>query len=316
MIDVRRILCPVDFSPHSLSALQHGVSLARWYEAELTILHVVPLLPAVFTLPAGGLSTAPLPRFDSAAVCREVRDFAQPAIVGVGAEIEIREGSAAAEILDYVSEADVDLVVLGTHGRTGFERFMLGSVTERVLRRAPCPVLTVPRAEEEHGEPLFKNVLCGVDFSEASSRAARYALSLAQEGRSRLTLLHVVDWMSEEELARYPHLDPAGYQKLWMSEAGERLETLVPEDARTWCEVSTQVACGKAHREVLRIAADEHVDLIVMGVHGRDAIDLLLFGSTIQHVVRHATCPVLTVPSSGRGLSPVGDDAVLAHTWR
>jgi nucleotide-binding universal stress UspA family protein len=316
MIEVRRILCPVDFSPPSLSALQHGISLARRYEAELAILHVVPLRPSVFALPPDGLSTPALPRFDPAAVCRQVRDFVQPAIAGIGAEIAIRKGSAAVEILEYVTETAVDLLVMGSHGRTGFERFMLGSVTEKVLRRAPCPVLTVP-CEEDHGaQPVFKNVLCGVDFSEASKRAARLALSLAQENRSRLRLLHVVDWMSEDELARYPHVEPAEYQKLWMSEAGERLEALVPEDARSWCDVVTQVSCGKAYREILKVAADERADLIVMGVHGRDTIDLLLFGSTIQHVVRHATCPVMTVPCIGRELTAMADEALLAHSWR
>ena len=187
---------------------------------------------------------------------------------------------------------------MSTHGRTGFERFMLGSVTEKVLRKAPCPVLTVPRRCEGQAEsPLFRRILCGVDFSEPGRRALDRALSLAQEARARLTLLHVVDWIGDPDLARYPQFDANGYRRLVMANVRERLEALVPAEVRDWCDVDLRVACGKPYQELLRFAGNEGVELMVLGVRGEGAVDRMLFGSTTQHVVRQATCPVLTVHS-------------------
>ena len=298
MLQLDRILSPVDFSSNSKRALDHAAVMARWYEAELVALHVVPLLPTVFGFPSPvAMGTDPA---TSEAVARELSGFvAEAATVVKTVTPVVREGSPAVEILHYAAENDVDLVVLGTHGRSGFERFMLGSVTEKVVRKAPCPVLTVPRhCEGQPERPVFQRIVCGIDFSTAAERALEHALSLAQEANARLTLLHVVDWMADADLGRYPQFDAAGYRRMVMRDVRERLEGLVPAEARDWCDLDVRVACGKPYRELLRFAETEAMELIVLGVHGAGAIvDRMLFGSTTQHVVRQAACPVLTIRS-------------------
>ena len=299
MIKLDRILCPVDFSPFSRRALDHAAALAARYEAELFVLHVVPLMPSMFGVDAG-LSGAPPGPVETETVRRELLAFASVAEGRLPrCQIVLREGAAAAEILHQAEEARADLIVLGTHGRTGFERWMLGSVTAKVLRKAPCPVLTVPGVEGEapFDRPTFQRLLCAVDFSDASAQAATYAFALAQESKAHLILLHVVEWLPSEEFVRFPQFDTAGYRRHLLTEARVRLEGMVPAEARQWCETEERITCGRPYREILRVASAAERDLIVLGVHGQNAVDRLLFGSTTDHVVRQAACPVLTVRS-------------------
>jgi nucleotide-binding universal stress UspA family protein len=296
VIRFSRILCPVDFSPFARHALDHAAVLARWYEAELTVLHVSPSMPTMFA-PEPGLNAATLAPFDKESLRRDLNAFVGDLRVATGAlQLVLRPGAAATEILRHAAETKADLVVLGTHGRTGFEHFMLGSVTEKVVRKALCPVLTVPSRAAGHSEgPLFGRILCGVDFSETSDQAVRYALSLAQEAKGRLTFLHALEWLPDRSLAEYPQFDLEQYRRSLISDARTRLEALVPEEARNWCEAAARVAYGKPYQEILRAAKEEAADLIVAGTHGSGPLDRMLFGSTAQHLVRQATCPVLTI---------------------
>lgn len=294
MMRIERILCPVDFSPFSKRALEHAAVLAKWYEAELTVLHATPLMPTVLGFPPA-VDLASSEPVSNEAVLRELTAFTAEAVAPLAPRLVLRSGHAPSEILDYADESGADLIVLGTHGRTGFEHLVLGSVTEKVLRKAKCPVLTVPRRDETlPARPVFERILCGADFSDASNHAVRYALSLAQEANGRLILLHVMDWLPKSEYDAYPQFDAAGFRRFVSAEARRKLEQLVPEEARNWCEPDLRLTCGKAYREILRGADEEHADLIVLGVHGFGAVDRLLFGSTTQHVVRQAACPVLT----------------------
>jgi len=218
-------------------------------------------------------------------------------------EFAIGDGNAATEILAKANELRSDLVVLGTHGRSGFERLMLGSVTEKVLRKAGRPVLSVPprAAGTVPVSPLvFKRIVCAIDFSECSMRALDYAMSLAQESNSRLTVLHVIEPL--------PNLPGDGHETILgglktlkdyvaaaEEEARALLKNAVPDRVREYCQVETMHTVGKPYREILRVAGTEASDLIVIGVHGRGVADLLFFGSTAQHVVRGASCPVLTL---------------------
>jgi nucleotide-binding universal stress UspA family protein len=296
VIQIRRILCPVDFSEFSRRALDHAIALSRWYEAELTILHVSPLMPTIFGLEPAP-SEAMLAPFDREAVGRELAAFVgSTPQLRPAPQLRVLEGPAVGTILAVAAEAGADLIVLGTHGRAGFERFMLGSVTEKVVRRAPCPVLTVPRRAEGAPErALFGRILCGVDFSDASRRAVDYGLSLAQEAKAHVTLLHVVEWLPDESFSKYPQFDVDHYRRTLMTEARAKLEELVPEDARNWCDPDTRLVSGKPYQEILRVAGQEHSDLIVLGVQGRGPVDRMLFGSTVQAIVRQAACPVLTI---------------------
>jgi len=296
VIHIRRILCPVDFSEFSRRALDHAAALSRWYEAELTVVHVSPLTPTVFGLEPA-LSEAMLSPLDVEAVGRELRSFAGDTLESRPTpQLRVLAGPTVGTILGLAAEAKTDLIVLGTHGRAGFERFMLGSGTEQIVRKAPCPVLTVPRlAAERPQSPLFARILCGVDFSDASRRAVDHALSLAQEAKAQVTLLHVVEWLPDASFSKYPQFDVDHYRRTLMTDARAKLEELVPEDARNWCDPDTKLVAGKPYLEILRVAGEERSDLIVLGVHGRGPVDRMLFGSTTQAIVRQATCPVLTI---------------------
>src|SRR5688500_17795398 len=176
MIEIRRILCPVDFSDYSRRALDHAIAIARWYGSTVTALHVVSPAPAAGYGPGPG--TFPpmvLTAVHRAHLLAETRAFVEAeGAPGVGTEAVVREGQTAAEIVDQATGMNADLLVIGTHGRSGFERLLLGSVAEKVLRKARCPVLTVPGRLPDAvpaGPGLFKRILCAVDFSESSMNA-------------------------------------------------------------------------------------------------------------------------------------------------
>ncbi|HXW04489.1 MAG TPA: universal stress protein, partial [Vicinamibacterales bacterium] len=217
-------------------------------------------------------------------------------------QVLVRDGSVPAEIIRAAGEQPAELIVMGTHGLGGFERFMLGSITEKVLRKAPCPVLTVPPAIDPERSPavLFRTIVCGVDFSRAADRGLQYALSLAQEAGGRLVLVHALEWFAEEEPKLSAHFNVSEFRRTLEADARSQMARLVPESARTWCEAEPVLVHGRAYRELLRVAAERQADLIVLGVRGRNIADLALFGSTTQHVLRQAVCPVLTVPLDTR----------------
>jgi nucleotide-binding universal stress UspA family protein len=132
-----------------------------------------------------------------------------------------------------------------------------------------------------------------VDFSSSSVAALRLALSMAEEADAALTVLHVVDWDTDAE--RSLAFDSADFHRRVGDEARARLDALVTDDARVWCKPSTRILEGKPYRQILKVAEDEAADLIIIGVRGRNPVDLALFGSTTNQVVRHASCPVLTL---------------------
>jgi nucleotide-binding universal stress UspA family protein len=141
---------------------------------------------------------------------------------------------------------------------------------------------------------VFKNILCAVDFATLSLKAVEYCLSLAQEAGGRLTLFNAVEWFPDEPTwVGSPNV--SDYRVEMEEQVRTRLEEIVPREARDWCDVSVVVRSGKAYRELLAVAAERKADLIAMGVRGRNPLDIMLFGSTAQHVVRHAACPVLTI---------------------
>ncbi|HEY7410439.1 MAG TPA: universal stress protein [Vicinamibacteria bacterium] len=298
MIEIRRILCPTDFSEFSVRALQHAVPIARWYGAKLTALHVLPLVPSVaasFPTYVDPMTMAPIPKGH---LLDRLREFVAPADeAGVDTEILLLEGHVTRTILSHAEGMDADLIVMGSHGREGFEHLMLGSVAEKVLRKAECPVLSVGREREGRtaAGPLFGRIVCPVDFSAPSKHALDYALSLAQEAKARLDVLHVVDWGPEEEVREHRHFDVPAFRRFLADEAHRRLRDIVPVASRDWCEVEEVVASGKPYAEILRVARERDADLIVMGVRGRSALNVAVFGSTANQVVRGGACPVLTV---------------------
>ncbi len=301
MIEIRRILCPIDFSDHSRRALDHAVAIATWFESTITVLNVYPVVPAAsYALGAPSL-TAPLPTpQDLDALLASMRRFAAGIESDVPLRFEIAEGNTASEIVERASAIPSDVIVMGTHGRSGLEHLLLGSVTEKVIRKARCPVLTVPRGMTDAvpAPPvLFKRILCATDFSEASIRALDYAMTLAQEADAHVTVMHVVEVtpapQSDVENALESKMLGAYVAAAAADRAG-RLKGLIPDTAHTYCTVETKLAIGKPYREILRVASEQRTELIVLGAHGR-TISELLFGSTANQVVRQARCPVLTI---------------------
>jgi nucleotide-binding universal stress UspA family protein len=294
MRGIKHILCPVDLSDVSRHAFEHAALMAQWYKARITVLHAcnpIAIASADFTL--AGIAPPPALTDDDLASVREQVLAWLPAARPPDVDVVVETGPAANRILARAGALPADLVVIGTHGTGGFEHLLLGSVTEKVLRKAECPVLTVPPHARTTSRLPFKRLLCPVDFSDSSVAALDFAFSLAREGDAEVTVLHVFD-AGDEPLTDRPTTVPE-YRRELEHDLTVRLGTLVPDSVRRWCRPLPRIAHGKAYREILAIAAEESCDLIVMGVHGRNALDLMLFGSTTNQVVRRATCPVLTL---------------------
>jgi nucleotide-binding universal stress UspA family protein len=297
MVEMSRILCPIDFSEFSEHALKYAMKLAAWYGSTLHVLHVMPPLPPSTVSPLGEAGRQLTARNLNTMIDR----WSDPR-VQVSADLE-EGGDVAACILEQADVIDADLIVTGSHGRTGLKRALLGSVVEHLLHRSRRPVLTIPSHADtaELARPVtFRRIICAVDFSLPSLNALAHALSIAEEADAAITLLHVIE--VPPELAT-PSLPPdADIDTVRSAEEAKRLARLtelIPEHARDYCTVQTAVLEGGASRQILRVAGEQQSDLIVVGVHGRNAIDLAVFGSNSRDVITNATCPVLIVPSAG-----------------
>jgi nucleotide-binding universal stress UspA family protein len=284
----------VDFSECSRRALDHAAAVATWYQARISVLYVFPNMP-VMDIPPVVMGEAERSRLTA-----DLRRFTAHLPADIPVDHIVQDApSVHEEILARATSVHADLLVIGSHGRSGLSRLMMGSVTERVMRKAPCPTLVVPPAAHDvpPGEPVhFRRILCPIDFSRASSCAVKYALTMAEETDARLDLLHVIEVPPEQ--TEYPR--PIGVDIDRARAAAEadrlrRLRALVPDEARTYCTVTSAVREGAAYGEILKTASEQQTDLIVMGVRGRGALDLLMFGSNTARVTRRAACPVLLV---------------------
>jgi nucleotide-binding universal stress UspA family protein len=299
-VTIHRVLCPVDFSEPSLRALHHAAAVAAWYDAELHVLHVAPP-PMPLAVPMMVMAARAAAAADPADLLtparRELDAFVTRAGLPRPAIPAVREGAAVAAIVRYAGEITADLVVVGSHGREGMSHMLFGSTAERVMHKAPCPVLVVPA---HAGEPVvadrvsIAHVLCAVDFSPSSARALALALSVAQENAARLTVLHVIETLSEDEHEAHPALAVREHVESLERLARTRLLAAVPREARAWCTVTEVVRVGRAAHAILAEAESRDADLIVMGAQGHSGLGLLILGSATQTVVRRASCPVLT----------------------
>ena len=295
---LNHILCAVDFSDFSLDALRHAVVLSRWYEAQLRLVHVyeaAPTVPHVKDMPADLPLSQPV---DVDRLTNELREFCAPVLASHGQNVEVvlKEGTPAREITREAERVPTDLLLLGTHGRSGFERLFLGSVTEKVLRSTRVPILTIPPPVRQPGSPQYKTILCPLEFSAASTRALEYGLALAKSADARLILLHVIEnVLGDSGAEALGHLSVNEYYRHLDREALTQLKAAVPDAARVWARPEERVVRGRASVEILKIVVNEGVELVVMGVHGQTALDRLLFGSTTHRVIREAGCPVLTL---------------------
>jgi nucleotide-binding universal stress UspA family protein len=307
VIEFNNILCPIDFSDTSIRALTHAAAIARWYEARLEVLHVAPafdsgLIPAMsdrFNVD----SPFPISHDDIVAEIGRAIDAAHAS--GLNLKALAQEGRAHEIIVCRAQAQPADLLVMGTHGRSGFNRLLMGSVTEKVRRTAPCPVLTVPPAASEMtGAPVaFKRILCPIDYSPSALRALQYALDLGRQAGGSVIVLYALEYMDLEEPPEPSPFDPCHQAVLdsrrrrqqRIDHAREQLHAQLAKESGTWCEIEEIVAIDRAYKAILRHATVAKADLIVMGAQGTSGLELILYGSNTQHVVRAVACPVLTV---------------------
>jgi nucleotide-binding universal stress UspA family protein len=289
MLTIERILCPVDFSEFSDRACEYAHSFASHFGAKLFVLHVAePFVP----IDPSYISPSLIDQVYAQQIAdaeEKVRELAaRQNWNDVEHEVVLERGAVADAILQFAQGKNIDLITMGTHGRRGLDRLVLGSVTERILRTARPPVLTVhilPQGTAAREEPVqFHKILYCTDFSDNSPRALEYALLLAYKYKARISLLHVIersDTGKDLEAERCRVL--------------QQLRAVIPQNLQNSATVEPAVRAGKTYQEILGHAAETETDLIVMGVRGRNALDLALFGSTTQRVIQLGQWPILVV---------------------
>jgi len=289
-VQLENILFPTDFSSAANAALPYAAEIARRYRAKLYTVHVLPSDTHAMTPP----ETWPTSVEGAMGEVKQQVSELLSHLEGVEAEVLVRSGDIWTGIEDIIERSRIDLVVLGTHGRTGWGKVLLGSVAETIFRKAPCPVITVgPHCLADPKCSVgFRQIVFATDFSLGSLVAAPFAVSLAQENQAKLTLLHVV----EEPKSGLGNPDQLVPPELPM------LCRVVPKEARLWCEPEFLVEEGVAADKILEIAVEKKADLIVLGVHsarGPLHADTHLPMTTAHKVVSQAPCPVLTVRGDG-----------------
>lgn len=299
-LKLRRILVPLDFSGQSRQALEYAVPLALKFGAKISLLHVIQPPAVVRTLPDGGI-TIPT---DIARLVRPARErLADMASEFLPAEVRgrnvVSEGSPVYEIITAAKKLETDMIILSTHGFTGLKRVLLGSTAERVVRHAHCPVLTVRRRAGTPARPAnarnlpWKQILVPLDFSLTSLRALEVAVPLAREAGAGLSLLHVIE--PENYAAGMVDVVLLLPESTQTSNAETNLAQVAQRFVPAPLRKAARVERGRAASVIVETAAAEKVDLIVLSTHGHTGWERLLMGSTTEHVVRHAGCPVLVV---------------------
>ena len=284
-IEIKNILFPTDFSSAADVAIPYATELAKRFGARICALHVRPPVINPMTQPAAWnvLEKAAKEEADAQ------KKLLLESFRGINPEVRIAEGDFWQNLESTIEKHHTDLIVLGTRGRSGTGKILLGSTAEEIFRRAPCAVLTVgPHANAPRGGE-FSEIVYATDFNPESSAAARYAISLAQEFQAHLTLVHVIAEEKPGDLILSGEL---------LESSERRLHELVPAEAELWCVPQFAVEQGPVAEKILEVAETKKADLIVLGVHrpgGFPGAATHLPIATAHKVVTRATCPVLTV---------------------
>jgi nucleotide-binding universal stress UspA family protein len=289
-IALSNILFATDFSLYSNAALPYALAIAHLYEAKVYGAHIVSSGDYLFTAPelwpAHLQQEEELQKEVTARIEEQLRCVPHQALVGVG--------DVWSALSKLIGGNAIDLLVVGTHGRTGTRKLLMGSVAEEIFRQAACPVLSVgPNVPlKTEGKIKFQRILFATNFGEESLAALPYALSLAEEDQAELTLLHVV----EQPVAGVPRVEEV------KASLSRRLAELVPLDAASWCRVGYLIEFGhqfaRPAERIVEVARDRAADLIVLGVrpiHGTVGAVTHVAHTAAQDVLAHAVCPVLTV---------------------
>jgi len=281
---LNNILFATDFSPAADLAAPIAVQIARRYGAKVYGLHVNRFDDYTGVAPSAWAAMAEAAERESTEQAQRLNKQLE----GIEHEAVIGEGNTWDVISDLIDKKEIDLVVLGTRGRTGFGKVLLGSVAEQILRQSPCPVLTVgphvnPWSEEY---ARMREILYATDLATDTPVAAPYAISLAQENQAHLVLLHVIEGPKAGDLVNSAETTDAKERKL---------QQMVTEQAGLWCEPTYIVEQGPAAEKILDVSKRRHTDLIVLGARPAKGFATHLSLGTVQKVVAQANCPVLTV---------------------
>jgi nucleotide-binding universal stress UspA family protein len=299
-VELRNVLFATDFSDASEAALRYVTALSLRYGS---VIHLAHVLPDVTFLRPG----APDPAFigsiyeDAHSVTQEKMQRLTDRLKGFPHVAYVRHGETCQVLAEIVGEQQIDLLIAGTHGRTGLDKLVMGSVAEEILRQVSCPVLTigpkvigtvVPESRRDRELPPaqinVRQVLYATDFKQESQEAFRYALSFAREFRARLALLHVIEAYGDQPYEHPGRID----------NSLSRLRELVPDDAGLRYPPEILTEFGSPSDRILQTAADREVDMIILGVRpaGGRLGAATHFGRAVAHrVIVGAHCPVLTV---------------------
>jgi nucleotide-binding universal stress UspA family protein len=304
-LEIKRILCPIDFSKVSYRAFRYAVSLARHFGSRLLVQHTAQ--PATYTLLEGvGPAVADA---DVKSQIQRAREEIRQLLIATGvdsseATILLNEGEVADRILETIARERIDLVVMGTHGHKGFNRLAIGSVTEKLIHLAVCPVLVVSHPEKDfvdiNRDERLRTIVLATDFSKPSDRALAYALKWAYEWGARVVLFHSVEREAPAMkglVDLFPEYNP--YFERQVASAWQKVPGLVPEEVRSRCEVVYEIRHGNPKEEILKVAHEKDADLIVTGARGAGNSGAS-WGSVSSAVVRDGRYPVMVV----RELSP------------
>lgn len=301
MIAIKRILFPTDFSPCAEKAFAVADKLAKRYDAELHVVHVIVWSGA--DLNPGVLYG--LPQTEQERVLANVRGHVRDKIKGAIPEgtsypyklTEVTDSSAASAVISYVEDHDIDLVVMGTHGYRRLKRVLLGSTAERVVRLAKCPVLTVRRdAKVDDYEP--RRILVPVDFSDQTESLLRHAMFVAADENAVIDVIHVIP--PQYLPAIYYGADPlpVPYDQIrrrTMTHLREVLDDVIGDSVKS----NPFVAVGDPVTEITEMANKSDYDLMIISTHGYSGVKHALLGSVAERVVRSAPCPVLVTKTFG-----------------
>lgn len=303
MLAINKILFPTDFSECAEHAFSHAAELAAYFDAEVHVFHtrIRPLsyYPALKHLLEEAEKQQKLEYLSSGKDEETVmRAPVGEQVIVISAE---KSGhSAYEEILDYSKEHDIDLIVMGTHGRRGPKRFFIGSTAERVVRRSDCPVLTL-RSDADDSKVHIKNILVPVDFSDFSADAIKYASELATSWDAKITLLNVIE---EAVLPTVYGVEPVSIFQVdnLLEESRKMILNLKKTHLVAHPDADAKIIVGHAAISITDFAKENDMDLIIIPTHGLTGLKRFLIGSVAEHVVRNAPCAVLAVKPYGKSL--------------
>ena len=299
----KNILCATDFSDFSNRTVKYGIALSNEFDSKLFVCHIIDLSSVAIY---GEFQLDPVGLQDR--IMNDANEQLQELIGGqqINWEPLISVGHAADEISRIVEEQNIDLVISATRGRSGLKRLILGSVTERLMRTLSCPLLVVHSPDKafvasDDQEVIINRILIGCDFSPDSDVAFEHGLSLAQEFQSELHLAHVIETSIYQQLHKTESPVEEELQQEIQTRLIQKLQDMVPEEARNWCKPQTSLLDGHPYEELVNYAVKNKIDMIVLGTRGHGLVKSLLVGSTTDRVVRNAPCPVLSVSRKVQG---------------